>query len=235
MIFDDWGGTWSDVEKSPIDEGDDEMCWAATAANILAWTGWGFRDGMTDADEIFGYLTDHWSNEGGMPYFAWDWWFDGDHIRQGWAGWAQVVVPGGGFWPDVAFNDFYRTEVFDWNMGSKVASFLRAGYAVGLAVTGPGNHAISCWGYSFEYPNILECTGVWVTDSDDDKDSLDPPDQLRYYALRHADDRWYLEDFYGSDEWYISDAQGLAIPEPTSIVTLVLGAWGITRRRRVAG
>ena len=39
-LWDDWGGTYSDAEKSPTNTDDDLMCWAASAANLLAWTGW---------------------------------------------------------------------------------------------------------------------------------------------------------------------------------------------------
>ena len=58
-----WGGAWQDAEKSPINSEDDLMCWAAAAANILYWTGWGnVLDGiMHTVDQIFQYFQDHWT------------------------------------------------------------------------------------------------------------------------------------------------------------------------------
>ena len=55
MLIDNWGGTLSDAEKDPINTDDDDMCWAAMAANVLDWTGWGHVGGMTNTDEMFQY------------------------------------------------------------------------------------------------------------------------------------------------------------------------------------
>jgi hypothetical protein len=66
------GGTWHDAEKSPTNEEDDLMCWAAAASNILAWTGWGYPSGTSFAneDDMFGYYQDHWTDQGGIMEFA---------------------------------------------------------------------------------------------------------------------------------------------------------------------
>ena len=37
MLYDNWGGTWYDVEKSPIDGEDDLLCWAANICWIYHW------------------------------------------------------------------------------------------------------------------------------------------------------------------------------------------------------
>ena len=77
LLFEHWGGTWSDAEKSPTNTEDDLMCWAAASSNVLAWTGWGQVGGMTNADQMFAYYQNHWTDEGGTMAFAWNWWFDG--------------------------------------------------------------------------------------------------------------------------------------------------------------
>lgn len=61
--FDDFGGSWLDAEKSPTNYDDDLLCWAASASNLLSWTGWGSAY-SSDADIIFRYFQDHWSDEG---------------------------------------------------------------------------------------------------------------------------------------------------------------------------
>lgn len=50
-LWDDWGGTWADAEKSTDNTEDDEMCWAASSSNVLEWTGWGKVGGLTDSDD----------------------------------------------------------------------------------------------------------------------------------------------------------------------------------------
>jgi hypothetical protein len=99
MLIDEWGGTWHDAEKSPTNSEDDLMCWAAAASNVLQWTGWGAVLGLDTADAIFDHFQDHWTDEGGLMEYGWDWWFDGTNPSQGWSGWSQVDVPGGGFHP----------------------------------------------------------------------------------------------------------------------------------------
>jgi hypothetical protein len=53
MLFEEWGGNWSDAEKSPSNTEDDNMCWAAAASNMLEWTGWGLVARLSDADAMF--------------------------------------------------------------------------------------------------------------------------------------------------------------------------------------
>ena len=83
MLTEAWGGAWSDADKNVTDRDDDKMCWAATASNILQWTGWGLVGGMTTADEMFAYFQDHWTDNSGSAYYGLDWWFDGTNVKQG--------------------------------------------------------------------------------------------------------------------------------------------------------
>ena len=54
FVYDEWGGTFYDAEKSPTNTEDDLMCWAAAASNILTWTGWGFPTGAAEIILHFG-------------------------------------------------------------------------------------------------------------------------------------------------------------------------------------
>ncbi|HBO45269.1 MAG TPA: hypothetical protein DD670_15340, partial [Planctomycetaceae bacterium] len=210
LVFEEWGGTWWDAEKTPANTEDDLMCWAAAASNILAWTGWGYADGMATADQIFAYFQNHWTDEGGLMQYGWDWWFDGTNPSQGWSGWSQVDVSGGDFHMSQDFYDYYRFQDNDSLAMSSISSFLRDGYGVTLGIYGPGGHAITCWGFNYNPANPSEYLGVWITDSDDSKGSNSPADRLRYYEVNYTNGQWFLEDYYSSNSWYIGAVQALA-------------------------
>jgi len=243
MLTDVWGGAYSDTEKSPLTSDDDLMCWAAAAANVLDWTGWGHVDDGTghvlnSADEIFGYFQDHWTDTGGMMSFAWDWWFDGVNDSQGATGWAQVDVPGGGFHPTSDFDSlFYRVNSKPDALWA-VETFLRAGCGVTAAIYRPKpagglyGHAITFWGVNYDEADPDNYLGVWISDSDDDK-HLDPaPSRLRYYEVSFGADRWYLQDYDSRDTWYIGSVEALNVPEPTTAILLSAGMIAVVRRRR---
>jgi hypothetical protein len=215
MVYEEWGGSYYDAEKSPTNTEDDLMCWAAAASNILAWTGWGSVVG--DADTVFQYFQDHWTGAGGNAYYGWEWWFDGSNNSQGrlWErnGWSQVDVAGGGFYTDYDFNDSYVYDPDNASAMANIDTYLHEGYGVTLGVTDDVSigHAITAWGY--EYDEKGNYLGVWVTDSDDSKNSDNPTDILAYYDVLFDDINglWYLEDFYGYDTIYITEVQGLSM------------------------
>ena len=220
MLYEHWGGTWYDAEKLPGNTEDDLMCWAAAASNALEWTGWGLVDGMTTTDDMFQYFQDHWTDEGSLMEFGWDWWFDGTNPSEGWSGWSQVDVPGGGFYPTENFADYYHRTWEDAQTLSGIDSYLHSGYSVTLGIYGPGGHAITCWGYNYD-PATSDYLGVWVTDSDDSKFLSDPPDAIHYYEVAYSGSAWYLQDYYGSDAWYIGEVMALeAYTEAPPTVTI---------------
>jgi hypothetical protein len=252
MLTTHWGGTWADAEKATGNTEDDLMCWAATAANVLEWTGWGKTAGMTDADQVFAYFQDHWQDRGGNMYFGWEWWFDGTNDSQGdpWTddGWAQVDVPGGGFYPGLDFADYYRYDHVNAEADAMadVETYLRAGYGVGLSIAGPAsNHAVTCWGYDYDADYTAAdpanyYLGLWLTDSDDNKGGPAPrPDELRRYGVSlTAEDTWQLSGRLG--DYHVIEVQGLAgrpVPEPVTMAGLMLGVGtlgGYLRQRRSA-
>jgi hypothetical protein len=221
MLTDYFGGTWSDAEKLPGDDGpgeptglpnrdDDWMCWAAAASNSLEWTGWGKVNNMLDSDAMFEYFQDHWTDFGASAYYAWEWWFDGtDSIPQDQGG-ASVDVPGAGFFPHSTFSNYYHGNTTDSTVMNSVADFLRAGYSTTLALHdgNGGGHQITCWGYEYD-STTGDPLGIYVTDSDDDKRDPTPDDQLRYYRVSRSGGRWHLQNYASSNDWYISAVQAL--------------------------
>ena len=227
MLSTDWGGKMADAEKAPPDDtdntppgtGDDFMCWAAAASNVLEWTGWGLDPtetgaGFFNADEIFGHFQDHWTDEGGWAGCAWSWWFDG--IEQPVEGLQNDSTidegGGGGFYPSRSFADHYNLVEEPANMMEVVDAELQAGHGVVLSiyVEDVRAHAITCWGFSFDSAHPDYYTGIWVTDSDDGKKSLEPPNQLRHYDLQQRDGNWYLENYVERGEWQIWKVESLA-------------------------
>ena len=237
MLVDHWGGTWSDAEKDAADPNDDEMCWAAIAANILDWTGWGDVGGMTNDDQMFQYYVDHWTNSGGMMEYAWAWWFDGNNYGPSFPPtWSQVDVPGGNFHPTEDFSDYYFEHTDEATAMFAVDDYLRAGLGVSVTVFAPGfAHGLTVWGFNYDPakqgdPNGY--LGIWVTNSGDDRDNPSPPDRLRNYELDNTGGVWHVQGFYDSNLYWINDVQALdRIPEPGALSLLALGVVGLLSRR----
>lgn len=242
MGYEQWGGTWADVEKDANNASEESLlCWAFAAANILDWTGWGHTGGLDNADDMFAYIRDHWENETGLPIYPWRWWFDGVNYAPSHA--AGPDVPGGGgFYPNEDSGPLTLNETnkalamftLDW--------YMRDGWGATLFIFGPGRHVITAWGFNYNPDDPSEYYGVWVTDSDDDMDDPTAPDRLRYYeVIRHGapevgvSDGWFLQGFYDSNDWFIQAVQLLErrpVPEPATAALLAAGALLALRRRR---
>jgi len=210
MLTEHWGGKWTDVEKSPRNRDDDNMCWAAACSNALAWTGWSRVNGTTmSADQVFQYYVSHWTDAGSLTQFGLYWWFNGDNPGQSWNGWAHVDVKGGNF-----FGQYYEGAFVHSVTGSHlmrgVDAYLHEGWIPMLSIyNGNGGHAITCWGFDYDPSTPGAYRGVWVTDSDDAKSQVNAPDQLRYYRVQLSRGQWYLQNYCGSNSWYIGKAVAL--------------------------
>ncbi len=214
LNFDNWGGTWSDADKDIMPgDGDDLMCWAAAASNVLQWTGWGLVAGMDSSDEMFQYFQDHWTDMGGLAYIGWDWWFDGTNSGPTGGGWSQVDVPGGGFYEGLVPDDYIHTRGQGSEAEAKAMSdidqYSRAGYGVALGIFGTIAHAITCWGFNYDDtlsptdPNYYK--GVYITDSDD----YGPSDSMDYYAVTWdaVSEHYDFDSYYAGA--YIGEVDGL--------------------------
>jgi hypothetical protein len=208
MLTADWGGTFKDAEKSPTNSEDDNMCWAAAASNVLAWTGWGASGNMTDADTIFSYFVNHWTDAGGFSQFGYNWWFYGVNPAQGVA-YSQVDVAGGDFLtdPPPGINNYLHINNTRSQAMSSIDNYLHAGAGVTLWIAGPGSHVLTCWGFSYNPANPTQYTGIYVSDSDNNGHLTSPPDTMEYYPVSYnANGNWYLQN----TDWYIRSVVGLS-------------------------
>jgi hypothetical protein len=233
FVYDQWGGTWHDANKTGSD--DSNMCWAAAAANILDWAGWDTATYNTQS-LIFQYFVVHWTNAGSLPKYGWHWWLTGTlpPTGTGWEGWSQVEFSGGKFWPGVHFYSLYH-EAEGGNLMADVANFFQSGYGVTLAIYKPNldyGHALTCWGYDTDANGNY--TGVWVTDSDDGYEGL------KEYSVSWDSSTgfWDLGGVY--TDYYIGEIEALGrnpnpVPLPPSLLIfgfglLMLAPWRRLRR-----
>lgn len=214
------GGGWHDAEKLPDSKDDDWLCWAATAANVLAWSGWGLVAGFADADDIFRHFTANWTDDpSGSPREAWRWWFTGEN--RGKSG-AQVRPGTGAFWKDVAFPDHQWARPKDalfvgigQNMLRRQPLILRDllhnGYGIALQIIRPkgekdrDSHMITLWGYEHDQQDPFKA--IIVSDSDDQKKQAAPTDELRVFPVTLENGFWWFS--YRGQRWKIHAAYGL--------------------------
>lgn len=230
-----------DVNKT-WDGDDDELCWAAAAANILEWGGWGAVADSSTA--VFEYMKDAWSDATGLMEYAWEWWLDGDVFTpDASAGWAELDddATTGGYWLDETFSELFHEDwAFDKSTGElgdgsgmmdTLSGYLDSGWGSSLAVYSDfGGHALTAWGYDYDLAGNY--TGIWVTDSDDNLDGL------KLLSLDLIDGLWYLDsgNTYGYENWFIGGIQALEsnapVPEPGTLALLALGGVLLTALRR---
>jgi hypothetical protein len=246
---DTYGVGWFDANKTYSNGDDDLMCWAAAAANILAWGNWNYAmPAFTTEDPIFQHYQDHWSDQGGLMEFGWSWWIDGINPSQYWNspeddadGWSQVDVPDGvpenGFWPQYSFyNYYYRTWQDDLAM-SAIDNYLHSGYGTTIGIYGPGGHALTVWGYTYN-DDTGAYEGIIFSDSDD---YMSDDGSMRNLWWTNIDynsgtEKWHL----GGSDWYIGEVMALErnpIPEPCTILLfglgiIGLGVYGFRRKRK---
>ena len=210
-----------DTEKTYTDDDDDDMCWAASTSNILAYTGWGAQAGISDPDDLFELFINSFENKGGNAYYGLGWFFNGmdmGRYASNSSNFPKVKnYPNSGrYLPEYDFNAI--TDQFDLTEAgadgaAKLLMKLKSGCGASLNleiyINGEqqSGHAVTCWGFVTDtaYPmtDKAHFKTVIITDSDSGSyvtERRDAPDLLEAYALEPIEQDGY--DTYWFDYGY---------------------------------
>lgn len=234
-------GGWFDAEKDSVNTEDDDLCWAASAANILVWSGWsaGFTKKGTEGieDSIFDWLEkEEPIDVGGWQSYAWNFWFTGYQTIDNWGDHHFENSTHKGFYTTAQYNAALAQS---WNDDEHAletaAGWLQNDYGVGLDIKGPGiYHAITLWG--IETNDVGDYIGVWITDSDNDKAGSDPrPNSLNYSKVSKSSSKLWWLDAYGAEIVEMDALKMAAVPEPSTMLLIASGLialWGARRKFR---
>ena len=210
---------WFDAEKDSVNTEDELLCWSASAANILSWSGWDY--GYADEDAIFDWLElEDPVDAGGWQSYAWNFWFDGSELDGHFTGSSHT-----GYYTTAEYNAAYDYEWDNADLDVALdiaADWLQNDYGVGIAVitdSGSMYHAVTLWGIDTD--DSGDYLGVWITDSDNDKYGPDPrPDSLNYYTVSFTNNLWYLDGWNAA----IVEMDALQfVPVPAAVLLGILG------------
>lgn len=193
-------GGWYDVNKTFTEEDpDSDMCWAASASNVLAW--WQDNnpqyvelepDAPSSADAIWQSFKDAFANGGGIPAYGMLWYLQGDYNAKMFPAFDEDGEALGGYFAEAITRiyDDYPIElaiasVDNWGSAAAVSAFLvdciEEGYGISLGIYSDSGlaHAITLWGVDYDEESGL-VTALYITDSDDaryytpDKEAAEP-------------------------------------------------------------
>ena len=188
-----------DAEKTWENDGDENLCWAASASDILTYTGWAAQAGFADADDLFEAFINSFTDASGNVEYATGWFVNGISASEG----AQPKANTGKYLPRYHYSDMVDTIDVYQTCAEKFPTIydrLKEGYGVSLSLdiygqSGyEGGHAVTLWGLVTDtrYPKTSEqhYKNVFITDSDSDKfwvrdgkDRRDADDVMSLYAL----------------------------------------------------
>ena len=174
-----------DAEKMyPDDDGDDYLCWAATTANMLTYTGWAAQAGFATTDDVFEDFIASFTDQGGSAYYGIGWFFNGvntfDFLLPGQV--TDATEGTGAYLTDYAYDmlvEYSNISAAGVKGMSAIYRALEDGKGVGLTLdvyhlgTYTGGHADTCWGYiadtTYRADQPEYYAGLFITDSDSDQ------------------------------------------------------------------
>ena len=191
-----------DAEKSVSNKRDNEQCWAATASNMLAWSGWGAKGidtatGVTAEDVIFAEYSKYFPDKANNTEEAIGWFFNSEYKLYN--GSLTAAAGSGNYLQTSALPGLTKNPVNGVHELHDMADALDNNKAVGLTIgyyasasskVRSGGHVITVWGYTFDPTKERNesgyYTGLIVTDSDDQKNvtnATDASDTLNMISI----------------------------------------------------
>ena len=170
---------FADVDKTGVDDLD--MCWAAVAANMLAWAGW-----AADEDDVFEIFKRRFEDKPGYVYDALNHYF-------------------ASYESGVSAEMFSVRETRSHMLLDFIVSAVHESKGVALKITEPGKeigHFLTIYGYRYlaDEDNFI----LYYTDSDDGLH------QIRQFKVEwsDADNRWECQ--YPYRDYYLVYAMSLS-------------------------
>ncbi|MDR2171968.1 MAG: fibronectin type III domain-containing protein [Planctomycetaceae bacterium] len=180
---------------------DSNLCWAASAANMLAYTNWGDVNGFQNEDDIFDYFRDNFTNEGSNQFLGFEWFFTGEYgtgFNTNVPDLAQVTNPnsGGLYFDEISWQNYALLSngqvISEYPDDFKVSDMQNIknkfdeNFAIGLGIAlrnGGGGHAITMWGFVYDTSKTGNdyYVSLLISDSDNNPDPNNPygaPDTL---------------------------------------------------------
>ena len=209
VYFDITGFDFIDAEKTGTEDDDDELCWAAAAANILTASGWAQQAGFNSEDDLFELFVESFTPAGGNTLSGIAWFFNKMDILRAFGstdtdGSLVRNFPNtGGYLTDYAYEQVAHTadvnSRFDDGMAEMLRK-LREGSPVNMNISvvrptsdyyiNTNGHAQTLWGYVIDndYPETARehYNMIFLTDSDSDKryaERRESPEKLQAYPL----------------------------------------------------
>jgi hypothetical protein len=163
---------FADADKAG--QGDSNMCWAAAAANALAWAGW-----AADEDDVFNIFRAYFENNPGYVYDALRFYFNE-------------------YLPGVSAEAVTVRETQTHLLLDFIVSSLHDGKGAVIKISYPNKkigHFLTVYGYQYFLQE--DNFGLYFTDSDDYLH------RMRYLKLEWNDDanRWDSQGLYSG--WYL--------------------------------
>ena len=230
-----------DTEKTEAADRDDQLCWAASASNMLTYTGWAAKAGFQDEDEVFETFAQEFSNGGGHQHDGLAWFFNGASLRAnlGILGTKILRYPNSGaYLKSYAYDmvcDYESLQTID--SLNRMNDYLQKGYGIGLGIllfdtqNHSGSHAITLWGTvvdtSLDKNDPKRFKSLLVTDSDSDfalGDRRDATDSLTLYHLTIDDKKRFAFHYYDDvtaalDDYIYLMPYSKNVPRETDLAT----------------
>lgn len=206
-----------DTEKTTASSDDDELCWAASASNMLHYSGWGEKAGFSSCDDLFDLFQENYYDGAYWNFGGINWFFNGNKgLPDNWLSGSEARLKdygnSGGFLKDYAIEKIFKYMDLSENYPniSTLISDLQKGYAVSLSLgwinedERNGGHSVTCWGYvtnnDYSENEKEHYEALIISDSDSDQQEdinrRTAPNKLNLIHLTP-----YVNESLGYDSW----------------------------------